>query len=155
MKNPFAQRFMLASRMRGGLHVHDRRGGIRGITRALDAGCIVLQVADQHQRLRGLVAPFFGELASTERAAATLAVRKRCPFVVAAGIRTGTGFRFKFVIEEIIEPELTGDVQRDIQRLVERMNDALGRLILRFPEQYLWIHNRYRDSVRESSQTAP
>ena len=147
IKNPLAQAMLLEARRRGGLIIHDRRGGVRGIAPALAQGHVVMQVVDQHQRLRGVTAPFFGEPASCERAAATLAVRRSLPVMVAAGIRTGVGFRFKFVIQEILQPEPSGDLAADVQRLVERMNAALEQLILRFPEQYLWIHNRYRESV--------
>jgi KDO2-lipid IV(A) lauroyltransferase len=144
MKNPLAQRFLLASRRRAGLVIHDRRGGIRGIVAALRDGHVVMQVVDQNQRLRGMFVPFFGELASTERAAAVLAVRNRLPVLVAAGVRVGIGFRFRFVVQELLRPEDSGDHDADVERLLVRMNLALEALILRFPEQYLWIHDRYR-----------
>jgi len=144
MKNPLAQRWLRENRARVGLIVHDRRGGIREIARALENGCVAMQVVDQNQRKRGVLAPFFGELASTERAAAALAVRKGYPFVVAAGIRQGVGFRFRIEVSEVLVPEITGDTTADVENLIRRMNRALERLILRFPDQYLWIHDRYR-----------
>lgn len=144
MKNPLAQEWLSSSRRRAGLFIHDRRGGIRGLANALGRGAIAMQVVDQNQRRRGVFAPFFGQMASTERAAASLAVRKGYPFVVAAGVRVGPGFRFKFVVQDILEPIITGNVSLDVQNLVERMNRSLEKLILRFPDQYLWIHDRYR-----------
>jgi len=41
-------------------------------------------------------------------------------------------------------PEITGDTTADVENLIRRMNRALERLILRFPDQYLWIRDRYR-----------
>jgi KDO2-lipid IV(A) lauroyltransferase len=155
MKNPLADRWLRASRQRAGLVVHDRRGGIRPLARALESGSAALQVVDQNQRLRGVFAPFFGELASTERAAATLAVRKGYPVMVAAGVRTGIGFRFRFVVQEILWPERTGEVPADVQRMVERINRSLEALILRFPEQYLWIHDRYRTRPGGEAEQQP
>jgi Kdo2-lipid IVA lauroyltransferase/acyltransferase len=146
MKNPLAERWLAENRARAGLIVHDRRGGIRQIARALENGFGALQVVDQNQRKRGVLAPFFGELASTERAAAALAVRKGYPFVVASCIRLGVGFRFRIEVGEVLVPEITGDTAADVERLICRMNLALERLIVRFPEQYLWIHNRYRSA---------
>jgi KDO2-lipid IV(A) lauroyltransferase len=144
MRNPLAQRWLAGNRARAGLFVHDRRGGIREITRALENGHGVLQVVDQNQRKRGLLAPWFGEPASTERAAASLAVRQGYPLVVASCIRLGVGFSFRIELGEVIVPERTGDAAADIEQVVRRMNAALEKLIVRFPEQYLWIHDRYR-----------
>ncbi len=144
IKNPLAEEYFRNARLAAGLHIHDRRGGVRGVLRALEQGHVALQVTDQHQRLRGLDAPFFGELASTERAAATLAIRLNVPFLVAAAVRTGAGPRFKFHVEDVLKPEITGDMNADVLNLVTRMNRSFETLIRRFPEQYLWIHNRYR-----------
>jgi KDO2-lipid IV(A) lauroyltransferase len=170
LKNPLAQQWLSANRLRSGLVVHDRRGGIRALARALDSGCIALQVVDQNQRTRGVFAPFFGKLASTERAAATLAVRKRYPIVVAAMVRVGVGFRFKFVVQEILTPDAaatTADASAAdprapapdasagaVERLVARINRSLESLIRRYPEQYLWIHDRYRTRPAVVSPTA-
>lgn len=151
LKNPLAQAWLVESRRRAGLELHDRRGGIRGVVAALRAREIVMQVVDQNQRLRGVFVPFFGELASTERGAAALALRFRCPILVAAGIRTGVGFRFRFVVEDVLVPEVTGDASADVRALVARINHALERLIRRFPEQYLWIHDRYRTRPTEEN----
>lgn len=144
MNNPLAQRWLRENRACAGLIVHDRRGGVRGVNRALEDGFVALQAVDQNQRRRGVLVPFFGELASTERAAAALAVRKGYPFVVAACIRQGVGFRFKVEIGEVLIPVNTGDHAADVIHLVRRMNTALEKLILRFPDQYLWIHDRYK-----------
>jgi len=144
MNNPLAQRWLRENRALAGLIVHDRRGGVRGVARALENGFVALQAVDQNQRRRGVLMPFFGEPASTERAAAALAVRKGYPFVIAACIRQGVGFRFKVEIEEVLVPVITGDHAADVKDLVRRMNLALEKLILRFPDQYLWIHDRYK-----------
>lgn len=144
INNPLLTRWLLETRQKAGLQIHDRRGGIRDVAAALEKGGVLVQAIDQHQRKRGIQAPWFGRMASCERAAATLAVRRGYPLMVAASIRIGKGFRFKWVIQEIIQPENTGDHAADIQHTVERVNLSLEALIRRYPEQYLWIHNRYR-----------
>lgn len=154
MKNPLAQRWLKASRRRAGVVVHDRRGGIRGLARALQERCIAMQVVDQNQRLRGVFAPFFGELASCERAAATLALRKGYPIAVGASVRIGNGFRFRIDCETVLRPAPTGDHEADVLALVTAINRALEVLIRRHPEQYLWIHDRYRTRPPATGATA-
>ncbi len=144
-RNPLLQRFLVDSRRQARLHVHPKRGGIRGLARALQRGCIGLQAVDQHQRLRGVMVPFFGELASTERAAATLSLRSHYPIVVGAAVRVGPGFRFKVVLLPALRPVPSGDHEADVARVAAEVNRRLEQLILAYPEQYLWIHNRYRE----------
>ncbi len=143
-KNPLVQSFLERTRGRAGLVLHPRRGGIRGLARALAAGRVGLQAVDQNQRLRGVFVPFFGELASTERAAATLAIRKGYPVIVGCAVRTGVGFRFRVEANPAIRIEPSGDRDRDVEKLILAINAQLEELVLRYPEQYLWIHDRYR-----------
>lgn len=143
-KNPLVQGFLERTRGRAGLRLHPRRGGIRGLARALAQGGVGLQAVDQNQRLRGLFVPFFGELASTERAAATLALRKGYPIVVGATVRVGSGFRFRGLVRDVLNVGPSVDRERDVERLVRTINARLEELVLQYPEQYLWIHDRYR-----------
>lgn len=143
-KNPLQQRYITETRRKAGLHLHPRRGGIRGLMKALARGCVGLQAVDQNQRKRGVFVPFFGKLASTERSAATLAVRKGYPVMTGTCRRVGSGFRFKTYIDDLIYPEATGDLEADVKALATRVNQRLEQHILAAPDQYLWIHNRYR-----------
>ena len=157
-KNPLIQRFLVRSRSAIGLNVHPRRGGIRAVAFALRRGHVCLQVVDQNQRLRGVFVPFFGELASTERSAARLALRMKAPIYVGAAVRSGRGFRFRVVLGERIAITPTGDVDADVAAVMTQVNRALERLILAWPEQYLWIHDRYRTrppAQQPNEPTAP
>ncbi len=143
-KNPLLQRWLSRSRAGAGLVIHPRRGGIRDLAHALEAGAVALQAVDQNQRLRGVFAPWFGELASTERAAVSLALRKGYPIVVARCERVGGGFRFRLVHDAPFRPSVTGDRTADVLAAVTEVNRRLQRHVLACPEQYLWIHDRYR-----------
>jgi KDO2-lipid IV(A) lauroyltransferase len=143
-KNPLLQTWILGNRERGGLVIHPRRGGIRDMAKALANGSVGLQVVDQNQRLRGVFVPFFGEIASCERAAVSLALRHGYPILIGAAIRSGRGFRFRFLAAEPFVLEATGDRRTDLLAGVARVNRVLEDLIRQAPEQYLWIHDRYR-----------
>lgn len=151
-KNPLIQRFMLSSRQRGGVIVHPKRGGMRPVVRGLAEGHLAMQAADQRQRQRGVQVPFFGEIASTDRSAAVLALRRGYPIAIAGAERIGPGFRFRGMLVDTIHVESTGDHEADVERVTAEVNRRLEQLILRRPEQYLWIHDRYRKSSDESKQ---
>ncbi|MFY9342055.1 MAG: lysophospholipid acyltransferase family protein, partial [Planctomycetota bacterium] len=147
-RNPLLQRWILGNRERGGLVIHPRRGGVRDLAQALAKGGVGLQVVDQNQRLRGVFAPFFGETASCERAAVSLALRRGYPILVGAAIRRGVGFRFELIAVEPFTLARTGDRAADLLAGVTRVNRAIEELVRRAPEQYLWIHDRYRTKDR-------
>jgi len=153
-KNPLLHQWMFDNRRRCGLHMHSRRGGIQGLAKAMAGGAIGLQAVDQNQRLRGVFAPFFGEIASCERAAVSLALRHGYPITVGAALRIGRGFRFRFVLSEPFVLVSTGDKQKDTYAAVVRVNQALEALIRRAPEQYLWIHDRYRKKAPQPGAMA-
>ena len=145
-ENPMLRDFLESSRQSSGLHLHPRRGGIRGLARAMKNGATGLQVVDQNQRLRGVHVPFFGKMASTERGAATLAVRSGYPVAICFCPRVGSGFRFKAKVGKIIYPKVArnGSVAYRAKELVREINAGLEEGILAYPEQYLWAHDRYR-----------
>jgi KDO2-lipid IV(A) lauroyltransferase len=143
-KNALLERWILANRERGGLVIHPRRGGIRDLAAALERGSVGLMVVDQNQRLRGVFAPFFGEIASCERGAVSLALRRGYPLLVGVALRRGRGFRFELVSAPPFVLQRTGDRQQDLYEAVVRVNQTIEKLIRRAPEQYLWIHDRYR-----------
>lgn len=143
-RNPLLQRWILANRERGGLVIHPRRGGVRGLARALADGQVGLQAVDQNQRLRGVFVPFFGQLASCERAAVTLALRAGYPLVFGTALRVGRGFRFRFLLHGPVQLAVTGDRAADLRAGVLRVNQEIERLVRLAPDQYLWIHDRYR-----------
>src|SRR5688572_8455160 len=143
-KNPLLERWLLENRQRGNLTIHPRRGGIRGLSAGLARGTLGMLVVDQNQRLRGVFAPFFGERASCERAGATLALRHGYPLVVGVALRVGNGFKFRLVGTPWFPPQRTGDKRADLLATVTRINHEFEVLIRSCPEQYLWIHDRYR-----------
>ena len=69
---------------------------------------------------------------------------ERLPLLLGAAIRCGRGFRFRFIAAEPFVLESTGDRNADLVAGVTRVNRVLEELIRQAPEQYLWIHDRYR-----------
>ena len=153
-KNPLLQQWILANRERCGLHILPRRGGIKDLAAAMERGAVGLQAVDQNQRLRGVFAPFFGQIASCERAAVSLALRRGYPITVGASLRVGRGFRFRFVCCEPFVLSNTGDKRKDLYDAVVTVNRHLEALIRSAPEQYRWIHDRYRTKAPHGVEAA-
>jgi KDO2-lipid IV(A) lauroyltransferase len=114
---------------------------------ALKAGGVVALVLDQHSpEPRAVEAPFFGIPARTSPALATLALRARAPIVPCFTVREGDAHTLWF--EPPISPPLEGDTRARIVALTCACLPALEAAILRHPQQWLWLHRRWKDAQR-------
>jgi KDO2-lipid IV(A) lauroyltransferase len=140
--NPYVDAYL--ARTRGGADaLIAKRGAVRAVTRALDEGKWVGIVADQNAGRHGVFVPFFGLPASTYPFAATLATRRRVPVYFGAALRRGSGFRYDYVLRRYEAPP-SGDEREDARRLLLAFHEWLEETIRAHPEQYLWLHRRWR-----------
>ena len=94
---------------------------------------------DQHT-YGGSRLSFLGRPARTVTSAARLAIRTGYPVVVGSFVRIAP---FKYRLEggdPIVFPPET-----DRDQATQILNDRLSEAIRKYPEQYLWMHRRWRD----------
>ena len=129
---------------RAGLGIVSKHGSLEAILDRLARQDIVVFPFDQHAARRdGVVVDFFGHPASTFRSLAILALNTGAPVVPGASWREPDGthvLRFEEPLP-VIECE---DVSEAIRRNSRAYNAALERLILRHPEQWWWVHRRWK-----------
>ena len=117
-----------------------RHGALVRTKQVLRAGGFVAVMPDQRARIAPVVAPFFGRPAHTEQGPAVLARGLKVPILIAACLHDGAG-RFKIEIARVFWPEdLAG---RSVVEITTAINAELESLIRRYPEQYVWVHDRY------------
>lgn len=130
---------------RAGLGVLPKKGALDTILDRMAENDAVVFVLDQHAGARdGVRVSFFGHPAWTFRSLALLALSGDAPVVPAASWREPGGehvLRF----EEPILPIRCDDPGEEIRRNTQRYNDALERLIVRHPEQWFWVHRRWKE----------
>jgi Kdo2-lipid IVA lauroyltransferase/acyltransferase len=120
--------------------------GVRQLLRTLRAGGSVGLLPDQvpPQQL-GVWAPFFGQQAYTMTLSVRLAQQTGAEVVLAWGERLSWGRGF---VVHVAPLNLALDANMD--KAAAQINQAMERLILCKPEQYLWGYSRYkapRDSL--------
>ncbi len=133
---------MQAIREARGLRALPRRGAMRHVPAILRAGGSVAMMLDQRARQNPVYAPFFGRRARCDRSAGVLLKRLSAPIVFGACYRTARPYRWHFVMPRVIWPEEGRALS--VEQLVERVNREMESLILAAPEQYFWLHDRYR-----------
>jgi len=148
VRRPFKPRWLddLVTRRfrRAGFGVLPKRGGLEGILDRLNAGDLIVFPFDQHAgRKDGVVVEFFGHPAGTFRSLAILALNTGAPVVPAASWREPDG-RHVLRFEEPLAVIESDDVNEAIRRNTRAYNAALERLILRHPEQWWWVHRRWK-----------
>jgi KDO2-lipid IV(A) lauroyltransferase len=131
-------------RARGGVRTLWRAnpGSAVGMLRALRRGEMLGLLIDQDTRVQSVFVPFFGTLAATPRAAADLALRTGAAALVTFAPRGADG-RYHVSAEELRVPS-SGDAEADALELTRAFSAAIESAIRRTPEQWVWMHQRWK-----------
>ena len=125
-----------------GVRLLPRRGAMQHAPAVVQAGGMLGLLLDQRARKRPILAPFFGRVARCDRSAAVLLKRLRAPIVFAACYRTATPWRWRVEVPVVLWPK---DFEgTSVEAITTRVNGELEKLILAAPDQYFWLHDRYR-----------
>ena len=131
---------------RAGLGVIPKSGSLSRILDLLEAGDGVVFIMDQHAaRKDGVDVEFFGHPARTFKSLAMIALATRAPVVPAHCWREPDGrhvLRFEDPLP-LIERDDPGEA---IRANTQAYNQALERMILQHPEQWFWVHRRWKVS---------
>jgi KDO2-lipid IV(A) lauroyltransferase len=151
MRNPLAQRF-IERHLRQNVEIHSNKKGFSAaLVKRWKEGRILALLADQHAGRHGIWLDFLGRLASIHTSPARLYLATRHPMVVGAFVRTGP-LRYHAVLSEPLTFALTGDRERDTVTILETINGHFAAYIRRYPEQYLWVHRRWRQKPAVSQR---
>ncbi|GBE30838.1 MAG TPA: hypothetical protein ENH10_08275 [Bacteroidetes bacterium] len=140
--NPLIEELLDYHRRSAGVEIIKRSDAARGILDALKRNRIIAILLDQDARKDGVFVPFFGREASTFRGVATYAL-KRCPNVMTMETWREKDGRIHCEFEEVKVPN-TGDREKDTHTLVADLTSRLETYIRRHPEQWLWLHRRWK-----------
>lgn len=144
LKPRWFNEFVTRRFQRAGFGSLDKRGSLDKILDLLAKGAIIVYVFDQHAGRRdGIRVDFFGHPANTFKSLAILAMSTGTPVIPASSWREFDGthvLRFEEPLP-LIECE---DVGEAIRRNTRAYNAALERILLRHPEQWIWMHRRWK-----------
>lgn len=115
------------------------RDQVRPLLRALQQGRMVWYAPDQDYKRQGVFAPFFGVAARTVTATSRLARVGNALVVPYFPERLADG-GYRISVLPALENFPSGDDRAD----AERINRLLENHARRVPEQYLWIHRRFK-----------
>lgn len=143
-RNRPLSRFIQASREARGFRVLHRHGAVESLTRVVQGGGVVGLLLDQRARGKTMLAPFFGRPAHCERSVPLIARRLRRPMFFAACYRTARPFHYRVVASRVMWPDELARCSPEA--LLGEINREMERMILAAPQQYFWLHERYRNA---------
>jgi len=133
---------------RAGFGTLSKRGSLDAIFSALSRGEIIVYVFDQYAGGHdGIEVDFFGHPAGTFKSLAILALDTGVPVVPVSSWREPNGthvIRFEEPLP-LIECDGFGEA---IRRNTRAYNEAIERMLLRHPEQWIWMHRRWKHRGR-------
>ncbi|MEE8574724.1 MAG: lysophospholipid acyltransferase family protein, partial [Thermodesulfobacteriota bacterium] len=137
------ERYISWVRARSGNVVVEKKKSMRKLMRMLkDNGILGILMDHNVTRSEGVFVDFLGTPASTNKGPALLAVKMEVPVVPAFIVREGRGH--KIVIGDEVHLVSTGDKDSDIVENTRRIIGPINDIIRRYPEQWFWVHRRWR-----------
>ena len=117
------------------------REDTRQVLRRLKNGRVIWYAADQdYGRKHSVFAPFFGVEAATIVATSRFARLNKSPVLLMRQTRDRERYGWTITFSPVVEDFPCGNDQADAQR----MNALLEAEVRLHPEQYLWLHKRFK-----------
>lgn len=144
--NKWLEKILFKRYEHAGLHVITKDNALTHVDEALAKNHAVVFVLDQHASLAnrdGIAVPFFGKQAGTYRSLATLSRHTGIPVVPASSYRLPNG-QHVLAFHEPIAWQEKATTQASLYENTRAYNQALEQIILAHPEQWMWLHKRWK-----------
>jgi KDO2-lipid IV(A) lauroyltransferase len=143
--NPLVEQLAERQRTRFGNRSIDKKNSIREVLKTLKSGGVVGILADLNaSREEGVFCDFFGIPACTTAGVATLALRTGAVVLPGYIVWDEEAKIHRLHFEAPIETVNTGNRDEDVQTNTARYAKVIESIVRRHPDQWLWIHRRWR-----------
>ncbi len=143
--NPRIEEMVERVRTRFGNIAIDKKSAARQALRVLrQKGTLGILSDLNTQTFEGVFVPFFGQLACTSAGIATLALKTDAVVIPTCAVWNAERGKYFFHGDPQVELVRTGDHQRDVEVNTANFAAAMERMIRLYPEQWLWIHKRWK-----------
>jgi KDO2-lipid IV(A) lauroyltransferase len=144
LDNHYVDDFLRRFREATGQRILAKKGDFDEMQAILARGGLLGTLADQDAGQRGLFVDFFSRPASTHKAVALLALEYRVLLMV-VGVRKLPGeLRHELHVADVIRPEEYEGQSDAAKAITQRYTAALERVVRESPEQYFWLHRRWK-----------
>ncbi|MCK4574282.1 MAG: lysophospholipid acyltransferase family protein, partial [candidate division Zixibacteria bacterium] len=124
---------------------------VRKSLKWLKAGGVIGVLIDTDSiRVRSIFVPAFGRLALTPVGQTLIGLRAGAAFVPMACLRTAEN-KYRIVIKPPVETDPNLSSEQAVYDVTCRCTNALEEIIRSAPDQWIWLHNRWRSRPENNS----
>lgn len=142
-KNPAVDKVVRKMRSGPGVEYIDRSEDSRKIIRMLREGKMMGALIDQDTKVEGVFADFLGHTAFTPSSAVRFAMKFNIPIIVSVAARLPGDKHHVFISPQLTYTK-TDDFEADLVTVIQQINDIIGAHIRNFPDQWVWMHERWK-----------
>ena len=143
--NPRIEDMIERIRTRFGNRAIDKKNAARESLRVLREGGTLGILSDLNTHPHeGVFVPFFALLACTTAGIATLALKTNAIVIPTCAVWDKERSGYYFHGEPPIELVRTGDHKKDVELNTARFAAAMEKMVRLYPDQWLWIHKRWK-----------
>ena len=142
--NPYIDSYVQRLRSSTGQQLLPKTGSSYDVDRVLSASGTLMLLGDQSAGRKGCWIDFFGRPASCHKSVALFSLTQDAPMVVAYSKRVeDRPLQFEIGVVGVYDPKTDGSMS--IEELTQWHSDLLAEAIRESPEQYFWLHRRWRE----------
>ncbi len=142
-RNHLFDAYTNAIRENQGGSIIDMKNALRGVLTHTGHNDLIGILIDQDAGKRGILIDFLGKPASNWKGTAKIALRHQIPIVPGFVIRNPDD-TLTFRFEAMIDPAGMADTEENVILLLKQMNQALEDKIQQYPDQWFWLHKRWK-----------
>jgi len=147
--NPHLDKFVRQFRQARGQYLLPYNDSAVLIEALLKKNQIFTLLGDQHAGRRGVWVEFFGRPAACHKALALFTLSHNAPMLVNYAIRQpGRPMHFEIGCVAVADPEDLSPHLRGVKELTQWYNQQLESMVRQYPEQYWWLHRRWKEQPR-------
>ena len=148
--NPLTNKLQNTARANFGVETIDKgKRATLQMGRALAANKIIAMLIDQNDNKSDLFVNFFEKLASSSKGTAAFHLLRKSPVVLVTCPYVGDYLEISF---QRINFDLSGEQEKDTLAITQKITSALENVIRKYPEQYFWMHRRWRARPQEDPE---
>jgi len=126
-----------------GLKIVPMGVSVREILWTLQQGGIVALAADQTAPKESISVNFFGRQVPTFQGPSVFCLKTGAPIVLGCTVRQETG-NYKMHLEQVPSDDLVGSSDENVLELTQRQARMTEDIIRQYPEQWMWMHKRWK-----------
>lgn len=152
LRDPHLDEIVRKTRSGNNIIYMDRTESPRKIVRYLQEGMLFGVLIDQDTAVEGVYADFLGKKAYTPSGPVKMAMKLDIPVFVVTSVRQPDNTHH-VSIKGPVPLKQSGDFEKDLVDNVTTMNDIICSVIEAYPEQWVWMHRRWRTQPDAQQET--